>query len=407
MIVFWVLVGAMTLIALLLLLPPLLRKRTREGSQRDAINLAIARERLKELKAERDAGRVSAERFQETRAELEIELAADLSQREQTSSKSGERWMALAVAILVPAIAIGLYIRLGDLSMLDHSEPEEQASEPSLGIEQMIAALEQRLEQEPDNARGWILLGNTQMTLENFNKAAKAYQQAVGLTKDDPDLLVAYADALARAHETDFSGKPRQLLKRALTLDPENQKALWLEGFADLQAQDHQHAIERWQQLLGLLEKGTQRYQTVETLLARVGKIGKDAQTAEVVNKTEEHADKMATIKVHITLAPALAEFMAPDDTVFIFARAPSGPPMPLAVTTAKADDLPLSTKLDDSMAMVAGMGLGQHKEVMVGARISKTGGALPRPGDLQGIIGPIEVAATEPVEITINEQIR
>lgn len=406
--VFWTLAAAMVAFALILVLPPLLRHTRRLGSDRDATNIAIAQERLRELEDERNAGRMAAEHFQRARAELEVDLISDLSDGRSLRRDFGGRWAAALVAILVPLTALGLYLQLGSkeaLVPMQENPAVEAASESTGSLEELATALAAKLEAEPDNALGWMTLGQAYAHMKRFAEAAAAYKKSRDLIGDHPDLLVAYADALARVHGNDLNGRPKALIDRALSLDPNHRQGLLLAAFASFQANDYEQAIEHWQQLLkdtGV--KGPQR-KLFERYIA-LAKTHREAATGSQDAVLVPQATPPSSIKVKVKLDPSLVKKTDPEDRVFVFARASDGPPMPLAVARTRVEDLPASLTLDDSMAMIPDMPLSRFSTVVVGARISHSGEGRAQSGDLQGMSGPVEVASAGLIEITIDEQI-
>ena len=395
----------MTVFALLLLVPPLLRTKRSDAVDRAGANISIARERLRELESERDASRLSSEEFRHTRGELEVELLTDLAGADPQTAAPGGRWVAVAVALMVPALALGLYHYTGHRQAVTYSQADvqpDQGAEPAPSMEEIVARIKRRLQDEPDSAEGWAILGNVYTHMEQFSDAEAAYKKALGLAGENPDLMVIYAEALGRANGNSLAGEPRRLAEQALALDPNNERGLWLAGFAALQEDDHASTLQHWRLLLSSAEPGSESYRLVQTMLAQVpGGADIDSEPIETVQPAQTTA-----LTVNVDLAPALSKEADPGDTLFIFARAVSGPPMPLAVVTATAKDLPISVTLDDSSAMMPGMQLSGFDQVMVGARLSKHGQAIAQPGDLQGLVGPIKTDTDDPVEITIDEKV-
>jgi cytochrome c-type biogenesis protein CcmI len=436
-IIFWSLVASMTGLALLLVLPPVLRRGAGKRTARDEINLRIYRERLRELEADRTDGRLDAQQFEEARSELERELLQDLQESQDLQDLSSDpavparaapgkgctrqglhparvapgkgrgrgRWAAGVIALAVPLFALGLYLQLGTFDAVVQSDAvaTPEASVPT--VQDMVASLAARLQEKPDDPRGWVLLGRSYIVLERFAEAAAAYQKAYQLIGDQPDLLADFAHALALAQGRQFRGPPQQLLERALLVAPDHPKTLLLAGLAAFQNGAYPTAIERWQRLLEQTQGGAQDRQAVEASIAEA-KARLNGQSAIDTADATSKPPELARLQVRVTLSPGLAAQVAPDDTVFIFAHALKGPPMPLVVTRAQVKDLPLTTTLDDSMAMVPGMSLSRFPEVMVLARVSRTGRATPESGDLEGSTGPVEVARNETIEIIIDEKI-
>jgi cytochrome c-type biogenesis protein CcmH len=278
-------------------------------------------------------------------------------------------------------------------------------------IGQMVTRLEQRLASQPDDAEGWAMLGRSYLVLERFDDARKALEKAVALNLQTPDLLVDYADALAMESGQSLEGRPLQLINQALAQDPNNHKGLWLAGTAAYERADYKGALAYWRRLYALVPKDSEAARAMEGNIAEAenllgGGAGAAAAPQEDVASAAPAtaAAGSATVKGTVRLDQALRARVKDSDTVFVFAQATSGPRMPLAVLRAQVKDLPLQYTLDDSMAMNAAMNLSSVPEVLVVARVSKGGSAMPQSGDLQGRSGPVRTAAAAPVDIVISE---
>ncbi|RMD71765.1 MAG: c-type cytochrome biogenesis protein CcmI [Gammaproteobacteria bacterium] len=401
MMIFWGAVAAMVLLALAFILPPLLGRGRESAMARETLNAAIYRARLRELEMDRENGQLSPERFDEAKKELAREFLMDTeaAPTPPPAPTGRGRWVAAAVALFIPLMAVGLYWQWGGWELIGAKQPQaSDIQQQQLAIEQMVARLAKRLEEQPDDPKGWLMLGKSYMVMERYEEAARAYEKAYELIGDDPDLLADYAEALAFVQGDRLAGKPEALLKKALEKDPHHPKALWLSGIAAFQEGRFEEAIERWRALLSLLPPESRDAQVVRQLLARA-----EGHVEEVQDKASEPAEK-AAIEVEVTLDPKLAERVEPDDTLFVFARAAEGPRVPLAVVRKKASDLPLHVTLDDSMAMVPSLRLSRFPKVMVEAHISKSGQAVPQSGDIKGRVGPIEVRGLTSVQVTLDQ---
>jgi len=416
---FWLPAIAMALLALVFTVPPLLRNRQRTAIDRDQLNTAVVKEQLAELQTDLDSGKLDQAAYAAARHDLERELLDELDKGGEPAvqnSKSG-RWAIALFVPLIPLLAITLYQQLGAGDLLKKIEagPAQQASTgdgsaPSHNIEEVVAKLAQRLSEEPDNLEGWVLLARAYARMQRFPEAANAYEQARRLAGDQPDLLIDHADMLITANGGRFSDEVGQLLQTALQQQPDNLKGLWLMGHWKYQRGDNQGAIENWQQVAQQLPPGNEEDAAAikrQIQLARARMIGESdtAQPAtEVPGSSKTATAAGGKIEVSVTLDAALADRAAPDDTVFIFARAVSGPRMPLAIARKKVSDLPVSVTLDDSMAMSPAMVLSRFPQVTLGARISKSGQAISQSGDLQGIKSPVTPGQKETVQIVIDE---
>jgi cytochrome c-type biogenesis protein CcmH len=420
MTVFWWIAGIMLIVALLFTLPGLLRSQRRLGTDLDTVNTEVIKAQLAELESDLGNGRLDEAQYLAAREDLERELLVDLS---STSAKSGEvkvrggRWAALLLVVLIPGLTIGLYQIIGTQQIIpllaNAGTPAPRQSTTPAGaapsLEVMVQRLAERMEQEPDNAEGWVMLGRSYTSLKRFDDAAVAYARAHQLVGDNATLLADYADALVMANGGGFNDQTGALLMKALETGPDNIKALWLAGHWKNQQGDYAGAIRYWQRAAGLLPPDgadapviAQQIRQARERLAPGEVVEAAQQTAAV--KTAAAAGKAIT--VNITLDPQVAAGAAPGDTVFIFARAVSGPRMPLAIVRKQVSDLPLTVTLDDSTAMAPSMKLSNFDKVAVGARISKSGTAMPQSGDLQGLVEPVLPGAAQPVVLNIDSRV-
>ena len=416
---FWPLAIAMALFALIFTVPPLLRKRQPGKVDRNRLNAAVVKEQLTELQADLDAGKLDQTAYAAARHDLERELLDELDKDDtptEQNTHSG-RWAIALFVPLIPLLAIALYQQLGARNLLDKIETGQvqQASTgngaaPPHNIEKVVAKLAQRLSEQPDNLEGWVLLARAYGSMQRFQESANAYKQARRLAGDQPDLLIDYADMLVSANGGSFSDEVGQLLQTALQQQPGNLKGLWLMGHWKYQRGDNSGAIEDWQQVARQLPPGNAEdaaaiSQQIQMARARMGDTGDTAPAvAEAPASSKTAAAAGGSIKVSVTLDAGLADKASPDDTVFIFARAVSGPRMPLAIARKKVRDLPVNVTLDDSMAMSPAMVLSRFPRVTLGARISKSGQAIKKSGDLQGIRSPVTPGQKETVQIVIDE---
>lgn len=404
---FWIIAALMTAVALAVALLPLLRTPSRSG-ERETENLAIYRQRLRELDREVAEGQLPADEADGVRAELERRLLEDVEPDEARArpttpaGRPARRVVFWSIFVALPLGAVALYAALG-------MPPREIQARPGMAggdLPQLVERLRQRLKERPGNGAGWALLGRSYLTLERPDLAVPAFDRARSLLGDQPDLLVDYARALALRNGGDFQGRPSALLDEALENAPDDPAALWLSGMAAAQRGDAGQARRYWQRLLAQLEPGGDAAAAVKEQLAELGP-GKGGATAAVAMRAVESGESAPVvshgIQVTVELAPDLASRARPDDTVFVYARAVDGPPMPLAAVRRKVSDLPLTIRLDDDSAMMPGRKLSSADRVVVGARVSSSGSARVQEGDLEGTSGTFNPERTGAVRIVID----
>jgi cytochrome c-type biogenesis protein CcmH len=393
--------AALLLVSLALLLRPyLLRRKAGAAASQRGINIAIYRDQLEELERDRVGGALAEADYATAREELQRRLLEDGAADDAAPVESGSRGTLIAIALAVPLLAGGLYAVLGNPAGLNPPAPQHRVSPEE--IDAMVAKLAARLEKE-DNPQGWVMLARSYKMLGRYDEAGKAYARAGAFIDNEPALLADYADILVAGSGT-FAGKPRELIAKALKLDPDNAHARWLSGTAAFEARQYKQAVAEWERLLKQLEPGSEEAQSVEGSLAEARTMGGIAKPAPAAAKAEDKkVGSGGTVGGRVELAPALKDKAAPGDTVMVIARPADGSRMPLAVLRAKAAELPLQFTLDDKLSMSPDNAISRHKEVSIEARISKSGMANPQPGDLLSAATTVKVGATG-VLLTVDQ---
>jgi cytochrome c-type biogenesis protein CcmH len=376
MILFWVLGAALAAAALALVMRPLLSCGARERRTASEVNVSIHRDQLRELDADLAAGKLAREDHERARKELEARLLEDLAAPAERAAQRPGRGLALAIGAAIPVVAVALYFVVGTPAAID---PEAEHTLRAKQIEAMVARLAARMRENPDDADGWKLLGRSYAVLGRYGEAVDAYAKAAQRAPRDPQLLADFADALAMARGARLAGEPEKLVLRALEIDPGNLKALALAGTAAFERKDYAIAARFWRRMLPRVPEGSDEARAIQANVDEA-----------LALSAKQPAAKAAGVRGTVRLSENLKQNASPGDTLFIFARAAEGPPMPLAVLRRQVRDLPASFALDDSMAMAPGAKLSNFPRVVVGARISRSGNATPRPGDLQGSSAPV-----------------
>ena len=304
--------------------------------------------------------------------------------------------------MVIPLTAILLYLYLGNLQGL--VAPRHPAADLSSitadQFQDMTAKLAARMQQNPGDAEGWKMLGRAYRAMERFGEANDAYKKAVELRPQEADLQADYAESLALAAGRSLAGEPTRLLDRAVKLDPRNTKVLTLSGSAAFERKDYKAAIGYWETVIKQPGINTELAQALQKGVAE----SKARLTGKPVAVAVVPAGKERVTGI-VNLDDSLKGRVSPDDTVFVFARAATGPRMPLAIVKIKVADLPYKFSFDDSMAMMPEMKLSQFAEVVIGARVSRSGGATPSAGDLEGISDKIKPGRTG-VRVTIDRAV-
>lgn len=425
MTLFWTISAVMMLAALALLAPTLLRQHRAADDDTESQNVAIARERLAELEKARKGGELSDEEFAQGRQDLELALAEDLEGTRgpmPSQRQGGGRIALLSAALLVPLITVPLYLQIGSPQLIEAMPGNHAAMGGHTGqgdqmppISELAERLRQRMEADPDNAEGWFLLGRTYMRLQSYADAVYAFEKVVALLPEDPAGLMSLADATTMRDGGQIGARSIELLEKALRIDPNSVTALWLLGNSAADDGDTAKALDYWQRAYPLLAEDPRMQANLgQRITAAGGTLPTSAAPpalppimtapAQSAPPTGTAGTAGATIQVQVALAPALLEKAAPQDTLFVLARAESGPPMPLAVARHRVDDLPLEVTLSDAMAMMPQMKLSSFPRVKVSAIVSKRGAAGTQAGDLVASDQVVETAnPPENVQLLID----
>ena len=417
---FWIVTAIMLLVALAGLAWPLLRKTGSDGIDRNQQNLEIARERLSELEAENKAAEISDEEFQQVKTEVEKTLADELQSEglEQKSSATAGALGLAAIGVLLPVLTLGLYFAIGSPQLINGATALQQAAgghgEGGAGqqsVEQMVQSLAERLKQEPENAEGWFLLGRSLMSMGKYDDAVKAFEVVDKLQPDNPPVMLALANAAAMAQNGKIGGRPEELVNRALALDPTSTTALWLAGIAAEERGDYKLALEHWGKAEPTL-KPADRQELRARMQVAADKAGVKLDFEQPQTQPQplpqiqpqSQAPGKAAIKVRVSLDPALAGKLSGEDTVFVFAKALNGPPMPLAASRHKVKELPLEVILDDSMAMTPQSKLSSADRVTISAKISASGTASPQGSDYVSETATVSSDSKDEVTLVISQ---
>lgn len=429
MIPFVSIAAAMVVAALLWVIVPLLRPTRNRGVEREASNVAILRDQLAELENDLANGTLPREQYEPAKRELEarvLEESKVILAAGGVRPSSAGAYTAAVLGAALPIAAAVLYFMLGSYQALAPGAGGAGASASNNAqhdlspdkVAQMAANLAAKLEKEPDNAQGWLTLAHTYYSMRQFREAVGAYERAVKLVPDDADVLADYADALGAANQS-LAGKPTELIQRALAANPKQWKALALAGTIAFDKKDYKQAVAYWEQLKDVLPPESEIARSVQGSIAEARSLGNlPAQAAGSVAAMPPKAAMTAppakggagavaggTVSGEVSLSPALAKVASPDDTVFVMARSSQGSKMPLALMRKQVKDLPFKFALDDSMAVSPDMKLSNVAEIVVIARVSKSGNVMPASGDLEGISKPASFG-TQGIKLVIDNKL-
>ena len=395
MIDFWLAAGLLLLVALSFLLIPVLRERRAQREEdRTALNVALYQERVAELQTQQAEGVLDAVQMDSGRAEAARELLADTEGVTAPRVSRLGKPLPLLAAVLVPVLGLALYLHFGAADKVELTREFAQAPQ---SMEEMTQRLERAVAAQPDSAEGLYFLGRTYMAQERPADAAKMFERAASLAGRQPELLGQWAQAQYFADGKKWSDKIQALTDEALKADPKEVTSLGLLGIAAFEGERYQQAIDYWNRLLAQLPPDD------KSRAALQGGIERAAERLKASGGTlaEATAPKAALLKVRVDLASELKGKVQPGDSVFIFARATSGPPAPLAAKRLTVADLPVTVELGDADAMMPQLKLSNFPEVQLVARVSRAG--KPTAGEWVGRSGPLPSSTTAPQKLTID----
>ena len=419
-IMFWVLMILMLLLAIGLLVFPLLKVREAGSLAYKESNLKINEEKIMELDLDLEEGRIDQNFYNAAREELDRELLIDIPEESKSSAAlhytaKAERHPALAIliALFIPMLALLLYLDLGmhaasDEEQLAHQSQSQAQAPQEPSIEEMVVQLEQRISEQGGTAEEWAMLGRAHKYQGNNEQAAKAFAVALENDPENVQLMLEHAEVLALNNNRMFNGESRALVMKAYELEPENPNVLWFAGVAEFQAGEFRNAIANLTRLLpmaggeedvmksiiGIVAKSRQGLiDAGEDVPALEDLLGVKSMPVEAMAKDDSSsaADPGVTrsLQVSVDISDENRQKFGATDIVYIYAKAKQGPRVPLAAHRLTLAELPATVILDDSMAMVEGMNISAFEQLVVSARISKSGSAIAQSGDY---IGQLEV---------------
>lgn len=416
---FWIVIAALLVLASLALILPLWRGEGRQSISRSALNKQLYRQRLLEIGEEREQGILAEE--SESLVELQRSLLDDIPDVEQ-SARGGKSLIWIPGVLVLVVVSLGLYYqlgawqevsrwqdassRLGELSNRILVERDSEVTEQDLL--DFTLGLRTRLKEEPNDYRGWLLLGRLTLDGNDPEMAREALERAYSLAPQKAMVAVPYAQALMMTGE---EARADQLLQAAIAQDPANIEARSVHAFMALQKEDFQTALVRWRAMLPLLEKGSTRHAMVERSVEYAEQQLRQrgiAVTAAPAAQAGQGSAQVLAVKegeypLHITLAPGI---QLPEDAhLFVFAVIPNGPPMPIAVKRIPGPQLPLTLSLGDGDAMMEGSKLAAYPELQFKARLSRGGNVMNKEGAFEGVSVTVPTTSipTAPIDIRID----
>ena len=420
--VFWFIAWAMTLLVLGLLLWPLLKRQASSKKHEGEKTLSVYRQQFAELEQDLKNAVLTDEQYDQSKRELERRLLEETGPAEAIPPARvwpvNSRAVVVALAVIIPTIGGLLYWTLGNpeaITLPSVSSPTAQfgsdnAHQTSEGLDALSERLKKKLEQNPNDGVGWALLARSYVEIGRHADAAPMYEKAIKLIPDDPQMLVDYADALGMLNGRKLAGKPESLIQQALKIDPNHVKALMLAGTMAFDRKDFGQAAQYWERASANLSADAEaevRQELLSGIAEAKGLAGGKPVMVRAVGGAVPltmPVGQAAAISGTVSLAPSLAGKGAPTDTLFVFAREMNGPPMPVSIVKATKNDLPFTFRLDDSTSPMPSRKLSSAGPVVIVARLSKSGQAMPQSGDLEGMSQPVK-SGTDGITVVIDRE--
>ena len=381
-------------------------------------NAAVYKDQIHDLEKEYVLGNLSSEELQIAKDELARRLLDDVGDTAQITKSTPQAWRApwiwvMGFVFLVPVAASVMYAVMGQPLALNPAALQAEAEQGSdispEKMTEMATALMRRLQDEPNQIDGWIMLARVQRAREHFDESDEAFRKALALSKDD-NLAIEHAEVLAQKNQGNFAGQPWAIIQRVLTADPQHLNALLLAGSASYSELNYRSALRFWERAREVVEPASPDAPELDRAIAQTReKMGlpsaptrsnalANAPTSQSATSSVGASNNQASsarISGRVSVIKELADKVAPTDTVFVFATPVSGSRMPLAIVRTTADKLPFDFVLDDSTSMNPAAKLSSMAEVTVKVRISKSGQAMAQPGDLGVSLTPVRLGSS------------
>lgn len=404
MIDFWLSSVVLVVLGMLAILWPLWRRHQHKSVDRTALNVALYEERIRELDAQMAAGEISAGQRDATLEEASRLLLSDTDQPERTQRRRGAPWVLVGAAGLLPVVVAALYLAWGNHDGLALSRDMQENAQPE-SLEQMISRMERITQVQPESGEAWFMLGRGYLSAQRPAEAAQAFGESLERLGERPEVLAQLAQARFFASGNQLDSAAVAALDKALELDPNEPTALGLLGIAAFESEDYPGAISYWERLLvGMPPQGAGA-QAIQGGIERARERMAVAGTQAPDTQAPEPENGNAVIRVRLELAEGIADEMGPAAVVFLFAREPQGPPMPLVARRFRVDELPAEVELSSADAMLPSVQLTEGQTLQLTARLSPTGDAMR--GSHQGQVDEVVVGASERVTLVVDQPAR
>ncbi|WP_373186114.1 c-type cytochrome biogenesis protein CcmI [Halopseudomonas sp.] len=403
MIDFWLASIVLVVLGMLAILWPLWRRHQHATVDRTALNIALYEERIRELDAQVASGEISPAQRDATLEEASRLLLADTDLPERTQRRRGAPWLLIGSAGVLPVVVAALYLAWGNPGGLALSREMAEGGQPE-SLEQMVSRMERITRVQPESGEAWYMLGRAYLSDQRPAEAAQAFGESLERLGERPEVLAQLAQARFFASGNQLDSAAVAALDKALELDPNEPTALGLLGIAAFESGDYPGAISFWERLLAVTPPQSAGAEAIRGGIERARERLSVADAPGANVQAEEPSDN-AVIRVRLELAEAIAEEVGPEAVIFVFARDPEGPPMPLVARRLQVDDLPAELVLSSSDAMLPDVRINEGQTLQLNARLSPTGDVMQ--GTHEGRIDAVTVGDADQVTLVIDQAVR
>ena len=392
--------SVLTLLAIFLVLPTALKGVASKEKDNKQLNVEVARERLKVLEQELESGKITKDEYDISYQDIQNNLLFDLEVKDRDSHNvnlTQRLWSIGLTAVALPLLAGVLYLNIGNPGAIN---PAVVSAAPSLeesklaggeklpSVEKMVELLKTRLQDNPENKQGWSILANTLMRMQRFDEAIDALTRLNELEPDNADVLVRYADAIAMKNKGELHGKAIGLVKQALKINPNQPQGLWLAGMEAAQHGQMDQALSYWRKLKPLLKDDPQLTNEIALMINRAeielgGGTVTELDDRLVAREVDQDTEADIRLQVEVSISPELRVQLGSSDTLFVIAKENNGTPMPVAVVREPATEFPHTLILDQSSLLRGNKTLADYNQLVLKAKISRSGQAITSAGDL------------------------
>lgn len=408
----WMGIGLLTLIAFGFLAIPYVVTLRGGELVRESTNIEIYKSQLADLESDKQSGKIESDEYDALSQEIKRNLLIDTEKQAASTNHDGGRWIIAVMAVVLAVSSVLLYNKLGAENELVIADLLKKSAGQGYSKEDAKTLLDRLMiqtEKTPEDVEVWYLVGRLNFDLNKYDAAVLGFSNVIQYlpeeaTDDKAVAMAQLAQAMFFANDRKLDKATESLLLEALVINPRDNTALGLLGVASYDRKDYLNAVRYWTRLLALMSPNNPNGQAIRGGLEKAKSLLSKEQLA-TFNK-EQEAKIKSRIQVTVNISKDLRAEMPKTADLFVLAKANQGPPMPLAVKRLNVTHWPVTIVLDDSMAMMEDLRMSEFSDIIITARISKSGVGNAKPGDLQGQSAVIS-SNEKSVNVTISEVLK